>query len=129
MYAKIMTNFATYSHSNNSIRRLTSKKEFFFFLKKHDLLHSTIERSERESYCAIRACDSAPEDWEILSVYSIFHSVLRNSQNSPENTCARVSFLIKLQDEAFFTKHLRATASQMIFTLWNSFMEQFTWIN
>ena len=28
-----MTNFATDSHSNNKIRRLKSKQEFFFFLK------------------------------------------------------------------------------------------------
>ena len=69
-----MTNFATDSHSNNKIRRLKSKQEFFFFLKKYDLLQSTIERSERESYCAMRARDSAPEAWETLSAYSIFHT-------------------------------------------------------
>ena len=63
-----MTNFATDSLSNNKIRRLKSKQEFFFFLKK------TIERSERESYCAMRARDSAPEAWEALSAYSIFHT-------------------------------------------------------
>ena len=72
--AKIVTNFATDSHSNNKIRRLKSKQEFFFFLKKHDLLHSTIKRSERESYWAMRARDSAPEAWETLSAYSIFHT-------------------------------------------------------
>ena len=62
--------------------------------------------------------------------------VLENSQNSQENTCTRVSFLIKLQVEAcnlieketlaevfscefceifkitFFTEHLRVTASR-----------------
>ena len=41
---------------------------------------------------------------------------LEISQNSQENTCARVSFLIKLQASKFlktpfFTKHLRTTAS------------------
>ena len=42
--------------------------------------------------------------------------LLETSQNSQENTCARASFLIKLQAEAckiskntFFTKHLWAT--------------------
>ena len=42
--------------------------------------------------------------------------LLEASQNSQENTCARASFLIKLQAEAckiskntFFTKHLWAT--------------------
>ena len=56
--------------------------------------------------------------------------ILEISQNSQENTCARVSFLIKLQasdllilgnkisyefreisEDAFFTEHLRPTAS------------------
>ena len=55
--------------------------------------------------------------------------ILEISQNSQENTCARVSFLIKLQasdllilgnkiyefreisKDAFFTEHLRPTAS------------------
>ena len=40
---------------------------------------------------------------------------LEISQNSQENTCARVSFLIKLKAEisknTFFTEHLGATAS------------------
>ena len=69
-----MSNFATDSHSNNEMRRLKSKQIFFFFLKKHDLLHSTTERSERESYCAMRARDSAPALWETLSGYSTFHT-------------------------------------------------------
>ena len=73
--AKIMTNFAADSRSNNKIRQLKSKQEFFFFLKKkHDLLHSTVKRSERESYCTMHARDSAPEVWETLSAYSIFHT-------------------------------------------------------
>ena len=40
--------------------------------------------------------------------------LLENSQNSQENTCVRVSFLIKLQDiskNTFFTEHVWATAS------------------
>ena len=65
-----MTNFATDSHSNNKMRLLKSKQEFFFFLKKHELLYSTIELSEQDSYCAMHARDSAPEVWETPSAYS-----------------------------------------------------------
>ena len=36
---------------------------------------------------------------------------LEISQHSQENTCARVSFLIKLHALGFFTEHLRTTAS------------------
>ena len=50
------------------------KTRIFLLKKKHDLLHSTIERSERESYCAMRARESSPEAWETLSAYSIFHT-------------------------------------------------------
>ena len=44
---------------------------------------------------------------------------LEPSQNSQENTCARASFLIKLQacefsKNTFFTEHFRATASVLI---------------
>ena len=35
------------------------------------------------------------------------------SQNSQENTCARVSFLVKLQ--ASFTENLRATAFELFY--------------
>ena len=49
-------------------------KIFLLPKKKHDLLHSTIERSERESYCVMRAIDSAIEVWDTLSAYSIFHN-------------------------------------------------------
>ena len=39
---------------------------------------------------------------------------LEISQNSQENTCARVSFLIKLQAKnTFFTEHLRVTAFEV----------------
>ena len=38
---------------------------------------------------------------------------LEISQNSQENTCARVSFLIKLQaTDTFFTEHLWKSASK-----------------
>ena len=37
---------------------------------------------------------------------------LQISQNQQENTCARVSFLIKQEAYIFFTEHLRTTASQ-----------------
>ena len=59
---------------------------------------------------------------------------LEISQNSQENTCARVSFLIKFKKETlaqvfsceyceiskdtFFTEHLRATASENRFLFW-----------
>ena len=36
---------------------------------------------------------------------------LEISRNSKENTCARVSFLIKLQAYTFFTENVRTTAS------------------
>ena len=35
-------------------------------------------------------------------------------QNSQENTCDRVSFLVKLKTEAFFIKHIRATVSDLL---------------
>ena len=38
----------------------------------------------------------------------VFLEILQNSQ---ENTCARVSFLIKLQAYTFFIEHLWTTAS------------------
>ena len=41
---------------------------------------------------------------------SIKKVLLKISQNSLENTCARVSFLIK---NTFFTEHLRTTASDV----------------
>ena len=43
-------------------------------------------------------------------------SVLKISQNSQETTCARVSFLIKLQAKACYevTEHIWATASPEI---------------
>ena len=51
------------------------------------------------------------------SVKKVF---LENSQNSQENTCGRVSFLIKFSSEFyeisknnFFTEHLRTTASKI----------------
>ena len=37
--------------------------------------------------------------------------VLKITQNSKENTFARVSFLIKLQPQTFLKEHLRANAS------------------
>ena len=54
----------------------------------------------------------------MCSVKKVF---LEISQNSQENTCARVSFLIKLQalglceihKNTFFTEHLWATASDI----------------
>ena len=53
---------------------------------------------------------------------------LKISQNSQENTCARVSFLIKLQAEVifkntFFTEHLRATTSAFS---WNKRLIHYT---
>ena len=42
------------------------------------------------------------------SVEGVF---LQITQNSQENNCARVSFLIKLQASAFFTENVLATAS------------------
>ena len=42
---------------------------------------------------------------------SVKKDILKISQNSQENTCARVSFLIKLQANTFFTEHLLTTTS------------------
>ena len=49
--------------------------------------------------------------------------LLEISQNSQENTCARVSFLMKFQASGlFFTEHLWTTASKHInfLNLWKS---------
>ena len=39
--------------------------------------------------------------------YSVKNVFLKISQNSPENTCARVSFLINLQSSPLFIEHLQ----------------------
>ena len=39
--------------------------------------------------------------------------ILRISQNSQENTYARVSFLMKLQANSFFTEHVLVIASEV----------------
>ena len=39
--------------------------------------------------------------------------ILRISQNSQGNTYARVSFLMKLQANSFFTEHVLVTASEV----------------
>ena len=63
------------------------------------------------------SAEAAPQRCSIKKVF------LQNSQNSQENTCARASFLIKLQARGscefceifkniFFTDYLRTTASK-----------------
>ena len=48
--------------------------------------------------------------------------ILDISQNSQENTCVGVSFLIKLQAWGLFTEHLWATAFEVLSVLVNQWM-------
>ena len=54
---------------------------------------------------------------------------LEISQNSQENTCARVSFLMKLQATPFFTEHLLWLLLDLIFIQFTRFFISNTFIS
>ena len=60
-------------------------------------------------------------------------NVLKNFQNSQENSCARASFVIKLQAEATRTPQVAASVFKqdkligLISTTWNTFVDNFSY--
>ena len=86
-YEYLQHNFSLWNNKKK-INRIMKKLKFYEFFDVHmDKILSTWEYYVQSTEVVVRSC----------SIKKVFLEILQNSQ---ENTCARVSFLINLQAEA-----------------------------